>query len=37
MFTEFERCEYKGKPLSKYRFVVGGQVCVDKEFRGHGY
>ena len=36
MFTEFERCEYKGKPLSKYRFIVGGQVCVDKEFRGHG-
>ncbi len=36
MFTEFERSRYKGKPLSEYRFMVGGQVCVDKAFRGQG-
>jgi hypothetical protein len=36
MFTEFERSEYKGRPLSTYKFMVGGQVCVDKEFRGKG-
>ncbi|HXG64650.1 MAG TPA: GNAT family N-acetyltransferase, partial [Blastocatellia bacterium] len=36
MFTEFERSTYKGKPLSTYRFMVGGQVCVDKDFRGQG-
>jgi GNAT superfamily N-acetyltransferase len=36
MFTEFERCQYNGKPLSAYSFIVGGQVCVHKDFRGHG-
>lgn len=36
MFAEFERCEYRGKPLSAYNFMVGGQVCVDKDFRGQG-
>jgi GNAT superfamily N-acetyltransferase len=36
MFDEFERSKYKRKPLSTYRFMVGGQVCVDKDFRGHG-
>lgn len=36
MFNEFERCEYQGKPLTSYRFIVGGQVCVDSEFRGLG-
>ena len=36
MFTEFERSKYKGKLLTAYRFMVGGQVCVDKDFRGQG-
>src|SRR6185295_10083590 len=36
MFTEFERSQYKGNLLSTYRFIVGGQVCVDKDFRGRG-
>ncbi|RYE59243.1 MAG: hypothetical protein EOP48_01515 [Sphingobacteriales bacterium] len=36
MFQEFEKCNYKGKPLSQYPFMVGGQVCVDKQFRGMG-
>lgn len=36
MFAEFERSQYRGKPLSAYRFMVGGQVCVDKDFRGQG-
>ena len=36
MFTQFERSKYKGKPLPEYRFMVGGQVCVDKDFRGQG-
>jgi GNAT superfamily N-acetyltransferase len=34
MFDEFERSKYRGKPLSAYSFIVGGQVCVDKDFRG---
>lgn len=36
MFTEFERSKYKGKLLTAYHFMVGGQVCVDKDFRGQG-
>ena len=36
MFAEFERSTYRDKPLPAYRFVVGGQVCVDKDFRGRG-
>ncbi len=36
MFTEFERSKYKGRPLAEYRFMVGGQVCVDQDFRGQG-
>jgi len=36
MFEEFERCEFRGNPLGAYRYMVGGQVCVDREFRGHG-
>src|SRR5262249_62295092 len=30
MFEEFGRCMYRGRPLSEHRFVVGGQVCVDR-------
>ncbi len=36
MFQHFRECVYRGKPLSAYRFVVGGQVCVDREHRGKG-
>jgi GNAT superfamily N-acetyltransferase len=36
MFMEFERSQYQGKLLTKYHFIVGGQVCVDKDFRGQG-
>jgi GNAT superfamily N-acetyltransferase len=36
MFEQFERSKYRGRPLSSYRFVVGGQICVDKNFRGQG-
>jgi|SRR6185436_1044878 len=36
MFAEFERSQYKGRPLAAYKFMVGGQVCVDKDFRGQG-
>ncbi len=36
MFAEFERSEFKGRLLSTYNFMVGGQVCVDKNFRGQG-
>jgi GNAT superfamily N-acetyltransferase len=36
MFHEFEKSEYKGRPLETFRFMVGGQVCVDENFRGQG-
>jgi GNAT superfamily N-acetyltransferase len=36
MFDEFDKCVYKGKQLNEYKFVIGGQVCVDKNFRGIG-
>ena len=36
MFTEFERSTYKGRPLATYQFMVGGQVCVEKDCRGQG-
>ena len=36
MFHAFETCNFNNKPLKDFRYIVGGQVCVDKDFRGHG-
>jgi GNAT superfamily N-acetyltransferase len=36
MFVQFAKCAYRGKPLATHRFIVGGQVCVDREHRGNG-
>jgi GNAT superfamily N-acetyltransferase len=36
MFTQFERCRYHQRPLTDIRFFVGGQVCVDRPWRGRG-
>lgn len=36
MFELFETIEYKGKLLSGYDYMVVGQVCVDKKYRGQG-
>ncbi len=36
MFEQFERTVYRGRPLTAWRFFVGGQVCVDREHRGQG-
>jgi GNAT superfamily N-acetyltransferase len=36
MFNEFDRCSYHGKLLTSYNYMVGGQVCVHKNFRGQG-
>lgn len=36
MFREFHKSQYNGKVLTDYKFFVGGQVCVDKDFRGLG-
>ena len=36
MFEQFERCRHRGRPLAEHRYVVGGQVCVDRDYRGQG-
>lgn len=36
MFIEFEKSQYNGKKLADYSFMIGGQVCVDDEYRGQG-
>lgn len=36
MFNVFESLQYKDKPLSLYNYMVVGQVCVDKNYRGQG-
>lgn len=36
MFNMFERIDRNGKPVSAYPYIVVGQVCVDKDYRGQG-
>jgi hypothetical protein len=36
MFENFEKIKFRGKPLSGYNYIVVGQVCVAKGYRGLG-
>ncbi|HJQ99058.1 MAG TPA: GNAT family N-acetyltransferase [Candidatus Polarisedimenticolaceae bacterium] len=36
MFVELDRCSFRGCPLPSIRYFVGGQVCVDRDYRGRG-
>lgn len=36
MFEVFNQTRYRGKEISAYNYLVVGQVCVAKEFRGKG-
>ncbi|WP_231425832.1 GNAT family N-acetyltransferase [Pedobacter sp. Leaf250] len=36
MYESFDHIQYKGRPVSNYQYVVVGQVCVDKNYRGQG-
>ena len=36
MFEQFARCRHRDRPLAEHRYVVGGQVCVDRDYRGLG-
>jgi len=36
MFENFDEIELYGKPLSTYKYIVVGQVCVAKGYRGRG-
>ncbi|MDH3649188.1 MAG: GNAT family N-acetyltransferase [Saprospiraceae bacterium] len=34
MFDQFGHSHYQGKPIKEAHFIICGQVCVDKDFRG---
>jgi len=36
MFREFESILYRGKPVGEWNYLVVGQVCIDKAYRGQG-
>lgn len=36
MFQVFENILYEGKMVSEYDYIVIGQVCIDKKYRGRG-
>jgi hypothetical protein len=36
MFEFFDKINYKNKLISEYNYIVVGQVCVDKNYRGLG-
>ncbi|WP_316832504.1 GNAT family N-acetyltransferase [Pedobacter aquatilis] len=36
MFEGFNHMKYLGKPIADYNYMVVGQVCVDKAYRGQG-
>ncbi len=36
MFEQLGRCRYRGRPLGERAFFLGGQVCVDRPWRGQG-
>jgi GNAT superfamily N-acetyltransferase len=36
MYAQFDLLHYRDRPLATYRYVVGGQVCVDEAYRGQG-
>jgi predicted GNAT family N-acyltransferase len=36
MFEVFEKVSYQNKLLADYNFIVVGQVCIDKDYRGKG-
>lgn len=36
MFEIFNKIAYAGKKISEYNYIVVGQACVDKQYRGKG-
>lgn len=36
MFEQFDHMLFRGRPLSEWRYMVGGQVCVASGYRGRG-
>jgi hypothetical protein len=36
LFQLFEKINYNGKPVSTYNYLIVGQACIDKPYRGKG-
>lgn len=36
MYERFDHIQYKGNTIADYNYIIVGQVCVDKEYRGQG-
>ncbi|MBI3482126.1 MAG: GNAT family N-acetyltransferase [Bacteroidetes bacterium] len=36
MFDSFDKMNFNGQKINEYHYIVVGQVCVDKAFRGQG-
>lgn len=36
MFKTFDQLTYQGRELNDYQYIVVGQVCIDKAYRGQG-
>jgi GNAT superfamily N-acetyltransferase len=36
MFEAFDGIVYRGRKVTQYNYIVVGQVCIDKEYRGRG-
>lgn len=36
LFEMFDEFEYSGKVISDYKYMLVGQVCIDKNYRGKG-
>lgn len=36
MFDQFDKLDFKGQKVSAYHYLVVGQVCVGKDYRGLG-
>ncbi|OOG75389.1 GNAT family N-acetyltransferase [Algoriphagus sp. A40] len=36
MFEQFDKLNFGGKPVSDYNYLVIGQICIDKNYRGQG-
>jgi hypothetical protein len=36
MFEAFDKISYKGRAVTNHNFIIVGQVCIDKLYRGQG-
>jgi L-amino acid N-acyltransferase YncA len=36
MFDVFDQISYNNKRISEYNYIIVGQVCIDKNYRGAG-